>query len=136
MILVVDASVTIALIAADEHSDYAAAALVACGNDRVAVPSLWPYEIANTLVIMQRKGRIDDAAATYSSLVRNIPVSIRSDERSERRVLLEIDLARRHDLSTNDASYLALATTEGMLLATLDKKLTRAAQAEGVYFAA
>ncbi|WP_426239734.1 PIN domain-containing protein [Pararhizobium sp. DWP1-1-3] len=43
-----------------------------------------------------------------------------------------IGLARAHQLSAYDAAYLALAITEGLPLATLDKKLRQAAAAEAV----
>ena len=43
-----------------------------------------------------------------------------------------ITLARRHTLTVYDASYLELAMRENVPLATLDKKLAAAAEAEGV----
>ncbi|MBW9066117.1 PIN domain-containing protein [Rhizobium herbae] len=45
---------------------------------------------------------------------------------------LVVSLARKHQLSAYDAAYLALAITEGIPLATLDKKLQQAAVAEAV----
>ena len=56
MTLVIDASVTIAWIAADESNAYADAALDACGSDPAIVPPLWYWEIANTLLVFERKG--------------------------------------------------------------------------------
>jgi predicted nucleic acid-binding protein len=41
-------------------------------------------------------------------------------------------LARKHRLSVYDAAYLALAKTEGLPLATLDRALEAAARAEGI----
>ena len=43
-----------------------------------------------------------------------------------------LGLARRHALTTYDAAYLELALRLGATLATLDRKLARAADAEGV----
>jgi predicted nucleic acid-binding protein len=135
LILVIDASVTIAWIAEDEKSEYADAVLVACGSDRAVVPTLWRWEIANTLVKLERRDRVTDAAATYSSVTRNLPIDTAGDA-EEALGLEEIELARRHQLSVYDAAYLALAKLRGLPLATLDTHLARAAKAEGLFFAA
>jgi predicted nucleic acid-binding protein len=134
VILVVDASVTIAWIAQDERNAYADSALAACGSDRAVVPGLWRWEIANTLIVLERRGRLQDAGQIYSSLLRTIPMNVESDAVTESRALSEIEHARRHGLSVYDAAYLALAKSEGLPLATLDAKLARAAQSEGVLF--
>ena len=135
MILVIDASVAIAWIADDERSSYADAALAACGSDRAVVPALWRWEIANTLVMLERRGRVTDAAATYSSIMRHLPIDAAGDA-AESLGLEEIEIAKRHKLSVYDAAYLALAKARGVPLATLDAQLARAAKAEKVFFAA
>jgi predicted nucleic acid-binding protein len=135
MILVIDASVAISWIADDERSPYAEAALVAGASDRAVVPALWRWEIANTLVMLQRRGRLLDAAATYSSVTRNLPIDVVTDT-TETHGFEEIEIARRHQLSVYDAAYLALAKSRGLLLATLDTRLARAATSEGAFFAA
>jgi predicted nucleic acid-binding protein len=135
MILVVDAGVTISWLADDERSPYADAVLIAGASDRAIVPALWRWEIANTLVMLERRGRLTDAAATYSSVTRNLPIDVASDG-TEIRGLEEIEIAQRHQLSVYDAAYLALAKSRGLLLATLDARLARAATAEGLFFAA
>ena len=133
MMLVVDASVAIAWIATDEHSEYAEAVLAACESDRALVPSLWHWEIANTLLMLERRGRLTDAAAVFSSVARHLPIEIENDVNGLRG-LQEIELARRHRLSVYDATYLALAKANGFALATLDAKLAKAAVAEHVFF--
>ncbi|MGA2392571.1 MAG: type II toxin-antitoxin system VapC family toxin [Candidatus Lustribacter sp.] len=133
MILVIDASVAIAWIAADQRSGYAEAVLAACASDRAVVPALWRWEIANTLVMLERRGRLTDAAAVYSSVTRHLPLDA-DGEATESRSLDEINIAQRHQLSVYDAAYLALAKSRGLPLATLDTQLARAATAEGVFF--
>lgn len=135
MILVVDASVTIAWIATDEKSAYAEAVLAACGTDRAVVPALWHWEIANTLVVLERKRRLSDASAVFASVLKNVPVTLENGANAARG-LDEIALSRRHQLSVYDAAYLALAKTAGLSLATLDSKLMNAAKAERLFFAA
>jgi len=133
MILVIDASVTIAWIATDEQSAYAEAALTACGTDRAVVPALWRWEVANALLVLERKGRLADAAAVYSTVTRHLPIST-EDDANESRGSEEIAFARRHNLSVYDSAYLALAKSNGLALATLDARLADAAKAEGVFF--
>ncbi|MCF6370567.1 PIN domain-containing protein [Rhizobium halophilum] len=43
-----------------------------------------------------------------------------------------LTLAERHSLTAYDAAYLALALERQLPLATLDRKLTKAAQSEGL----
>ncbi len=133
MILVIDASIAIAWIAADEESAYAEAALRACGPDRAVVPALWRWEIAHTLLVLERRSRVDDAAAVYASMARSLPISVETDQNETRRIEV-IAFARRHALSVYDAGYLALAKSKDIALATLDTKLAGAAKAEGIYF--
>ncbi len=134
MILVVDASVTIAWIATDERSAYAGAALEACGSDPAIVPPLWYWEIANTLLVLERKGRLLDAASVFANVFEHIPITpdVVRDRRS--RGIEEIALARKHTLSVYDAVYLATAKDTGVPLATLHSNLAKAAIAESVYF--
>lgn len=133
MRLILDASVTIAFIADDERSEYADAAISACGTDRAVVPLLWQWEMTNSLLVLERKGRLVDAAAAYAKIVRELPIDVATDE-SEARRLAEIAIARRHGLSGYDSAYLALATWMGLPLATIDTKLARAAVAENVFY--
>lgn len=133
MILVLDSSVAIAWIAEDERSDYADCALRACGSDAALVPDLWHWEVANVLLVFERRGRIDDAAAIYAQELRRLPVRY-EDAPSPSRGREEIALARRHQLTVYDAAYLALALANGLPLATLDAQLAAAARAEGVFF--
>ncbi len=134
MILIVDASVTISWIAADEHNKYAAAALAAFETDSAIVPAIWHWEISNTLLVLERKGRLVDAIATYLQLVR-LPIDIEVPADGQReRAISELQLARTHNLSAYDAAYLALAKATSHSLATLDAKLASAARKERVYF--
>lgn len=131
MNLVLDASVAIASISVDEDSAYAASAIGACQDDSIFVPLIWRLEIANTLVLFERKGRLSNALDSYERFVRRFRVRIIGDFRIER----EVQLARKHQLTVYDAAYLAVAIAERMPLATLDAKLRRAAIDEDVYFA-
>jgi predicted nucleic acid-binding protein len=134
LILVIDASVTIAWIADDEKSDYADLALQAFGSDAAIVPGIWHWEIANVLLALERKGRLVDAIATYARVVQ-LPIDVELLAYSrDRRSIMEIELARKHHLSAYDAAYLALAKATSHPLATLDARLQKAARAELLFF--
>lgn len=134
MILVIDASVTIAWIVEDEQNAYAEAALTSLGADRVVVPGLWHWEISNTLIVLERKGRLRDALAVHSQIVR-FPIDIELIAYAhDRRATRELELARKHQLSVYDAAYLAMAEATSHPLATLDLRLANAARREGVYY--
>ncbi len=134
MILVVDASVTIAWIVEDEDSAYAVDVLAAFGTDNAVVPALWHWEISNTLMVLERKGRLADATTTFAQVLR-FPIVVEQLTHSyDRRATLELELARKHRLSVYDAAYLALAKSMSHLLATLDLRLADAARAEGLLF--
>jgi predicted nucleic acid-binding protein len=134
LILVIDASVTIAWIAEDEKSEYADFALHAFGSDAAIVPGIWHWEIANVLLALERRGRIADAIATYARVLQ-LPIDVELLAYSrDRRSITELELARKHQLSAYDAAYLALAKATQHPLATLDARLERAARAESLFF--
>jgi predicted nucleic acid-binding protein len=96
------------------------------------VPSLWWYEIANALVVVCRRGRLD---ATNSReilrLLGRLPVTTASPPVGDELRRLHA-LAVKHDLSAYDAAYLDLARTLSVDLGTLDQRLTAAARDEGL----
>jgi predicted nucleic acid-binding protein len=97
-----------------------------------AVPGLWRLEVANSLTMAARRGRIDPpfrAAALDDLAVLDIAVDAETDARAWRETL---DLAERHRLSLYDAAYLERPLRLRLPLATLDADLRAAARAEGV----
>jgi predicted nucleic acid-binding protein len=95
-------------------------------------PAVWPLEVANVLLVAERRRRITRAeAARFLELLGNLPVAVeRTDEQNVLPVLL--GLGREHRLSSYDASYLHLAMRERLRLATRDAALRAAARAVGV----
>jgi predicted nucleic acid-binding protein len=99
-------------------------------DDPAAAPTLWRLEVANVLLMAERRGRIAPVAgAGYLRQVDEFPVLV-EDHVADLDVLLA--LSRRHDLTIYDSSYLELAIRLGRPLATLDRRLAAAARAEGV----
>ena len=125
---VVDNSVVMAWCFADEEDDYADFILGRLKVDNAIVPAIWPLEIGNVLVVAERRQRLSEAdSIRFLALVNNLPISV--DQETPDRMMKEIvALARRHQLSTYDASYLDLAMRRDLPLATQDAALKRAAE--------
>ncbi|MDO8447156.1 MAG: type II toxin-antitoxin system VapC family toxin [Deltaproteobacteria bacterium] len=129
---VIDNSVVMAWFFEDEASDYTVAVLESLTKYDCIVPSIWPLEVANTLLVGERRGRATEAkAARFITLLNSLPIQI--DPETSRHALLDtLQLAREHHLSSYDAAYLELAMREGVPIATQDKALKKAAKKCGV----
>jgi predicted nucleic acid-binding protein len=129
---VLDGSVTLAWGFEDEADDYAAAILERMPDLQAHVPSLWPLEVANALLVGERRGRITPAdTARFLAILGAFPITV--DEETVAHAWADtLHLARAHNLSAYDAAYLELAIHRGLPLSTLDGKLQAAAAAVGV----
>jgi len=98
----------------------------------VVVPALWPVEVANALLMGERRKRIRPTQIRrFVTLLEGL--SVVADTQSVGNTVNGLlPLAREHKLSAYDAAYLDLAIREGLPLATLDKNLQRAARNAGV----
>jgi predicted nucleic acid-binding protein len=129
---VLDASVTLAWCFDDEGSAYAVQVLETLRSSEAVVASLWPLEVANGLLVAERRGRIDDAgSAGFMELLLALPIAMDAGTRS-RTLRSAHGVGRARALSAYDAAYLELALRRGVPLATLDGRLREAAEAEGV----
>ena len=129
MPFVLDASVTLCWAFADEEHPIATAALDRIRRDQAQVPSLWWFEVRNSLLMNERRGRLTEAET--ASFLRNLgQLSINVDRVPTDAGLLI--LTRQHRLTVYDAAYLELAQREGLTLATLDTALRQPAKAAGV----
>ena len=129
---VLDCSVAMAWVFADEATEETVGLLESLVDDHAYVPSLWPVEVASVLLTATRRGRIDsDEWPAIRANLEALPIEI--DPVSPSRAWgATLDLARTHDLSAYDAMYLELAVRLQVPLATLDRKLRTAGQAAGV----
>jgi len=132
MPFVLDASLALAWHFEDEISEYADRVLDRLGEDPAVVPSLWALEIANALVVAERRGRLSPAGvARAAELFLEVPISIH-EVAPQSALGPVLDLARTHGMTTYDAAYLELAMREGLPLATEDEALRAAAERVGV----
>jgi predicted nucleic acid-binding protein len=130
---VLDASVAVAWCFPDEHSARALAVLKSLTPDfRALVPSLWPLEVANVLLVGERRKRSSQAdTTTWLSFLAALPITV-DDETHARAWSETLSIARAASISVYDAAYLDLAMRRGLPLATLDEKLKSAASAIGI----
>jgi len=129
---VLDASVTMTWCFVDETTAYTEAVLESLTHHSALAPALWLLEVGNVLVVAERRGRMDRAGSTrFIALLEQLPIHIEQEvtPRAWREI---IALAREHQLSTYDATYLQMAMRHGIPLATLDSALQKAAQRVGV----
>ncbi|HET8523552.1 MAG TPA: type II toxin-antitoxin system VapC family toxin, partial [Thermomicrobiales bacterium] len=109
MALVIDASVTIAWVIDGEATPYTEGILNRLAHEEALVPPIWRYEIANALLVSERRGRITLAGAVEAfQRVADLPITI--DEGQSSRTWSEVfTVARTFQLSVYDASYVDLA---------------------------
>ena len=129
--IVVDASIALAWMLADERDALAERALDVVRDRSAFAPSLWYYEVANALLMADRRGRLDRPVRDVLADLVTLNITI-VDSRGF--PLTEYDLAVEHQLTVYDSVYLHVAVERGIPLATLDGKLARAAKSRNVLF--
>ena len=131
MAFVIDASATLPWRFFDEATPWSEALLdrVESGEE-IFVPAHWPFEVANGLLVAQRKGRVTDAQVG-EFLEDLASLSIRVVPAAPAQLPAILSLAQQYRLTAYDAAYLDLAQRAGLPLATLDADLQKAAAAAG-----
>jgi predicted nucleic acid-binding protein len=131
--LVIDGSTTIGFLLKDEQSASALKALDAVESGiPTFVPAHWCVEVANGLIMAERRKRASQADITEAlSLASALPI-LEDDQTAQRAGSATAALARQYGLTIYDAAYLELAMRRGAALATTDHALAKAAKAAGV----
>lgn len=129
---VLDNSVVMAWCFEDAVNGYTDGVLDSLDAGEALVPSVWPLEVGNVLLVAERKSRLGKAdSVRFLRLVSSLRIMV--EQESPERMLKEIvALARGQHLSTYDASYLDLAMRAGLPFATQDASLRSAAKKCGV----
>ncbi len=129
---VLDHSIVMAWSFEDETDEYAEAVLDQFTVSRAVVPALRPLEVANALLMGERRKRSSEAETIkWTSILSSLPIVIDGETNAHAWGDI-LNLARGHDLTAYDAAYLELAIRRGLPLATNDVKLKLAAGAVGV----
>ncbi len=130
MPIVVDTSVTMAWCFDDESTGETDAVLERVGLEGAVVPALWRLEVANVLLVAERRRRITEAqAARFVALLAQLPIRVDVTPSETASVLAA---GRQHRLSAYDASYLIVAERLALPMATLDQRLAAACRTAGV----
>ena len=133
MSLVLDSSATLAWIYTHEVTEGVRELFDTVADAGAFVPALWRLEVANSLTIAVRRGRIDvefRRAALDDLALLDITTDNQTDTHAWTETLQLADLFR---LTLYDAAYLELAHRRGVPLATLDEDLSAAALALGLH---
>lgn len=133
MAFVLDASVAVAWVVPSQGTGYASRLRVRAKRERFHVPAIFPVEVANVIVTLERRRLLSahSAAAASDVLSRLDPVvHPMSATIAELR-----QLAGRHGLSAYDAAYLALAMELKLPVACGDRPLRAALPRAGVRLA-
>lgn len=130
---VLDSSLALKWCFEDEATPEAEALLDSLAeNIKAHVPTLWFWEVTNSLLVGERRGRITAAEFQDNmSFLVSLPIAVEmgAHQHAWTGALM---LARQHRLTVYDAAYLDLAQWLGLPLATVDASLKRAAQSAGI----
>lgn len=130
MPFVADNSVVIAWFSRSQATAYTDRFYRRLEKDELIVPSVWPYEFANALAVLERRklitlGLADEIVGAAAKLITRVDVPPAP-------AATLLGLARRHGLSAYDAAYLELAQRISLPLATRDSPLADAARSLGL----
>ena len=125
---VVDNSVVMSWCFKDETNQYADAVLDKLSEAKAIVPSIWPLEVVNVLLVAERSKRLQQAdSVRFITLLLQLPIEV-EHEWPEKMMTELLALGRAKNLSSYDASYLDLAMRKDCPIATLDKRIRDAAK--------
>ena len=126
--LVLDASVALAW-ALENQAASVREQTIAVG---AVVPMIWPLEVANALLVNERRQRITAADREIALRGLNVlPIEIDSETITHAWDAI-FEVAITHRLTIYDAAYLELAQRRGLPLASLDRALRAGATAAGI----
>lgn len=102
-------------------------------KSRAVIPALWHLEIANALVVAERRKLLTASDGNAALLqLENLSAQALEVESEVEFMRHAWETARAYDLSAYDSVYLNLAIRKKLPLATLDTSLRRAAAKAGV----
>jgi len=130
---VLDASVAVAWFVRKQATAYTDRVRSMAKREPLHVPSIWPLEVTNALLVLQRRGNISEMAGrTAANLLGDLVVTVHQDHLTAPELLV---FAAKYRLSAYDASYLDLALSLRLPLACRDGPLQRALVSAGVRLA-
>lgn len=130
---VVDANVTLATVLTSD-ANYSDRLLRRFENGESGlVPSLWHLEVLNALLSRERRKTITPEDRDEAlDIIRSYAVETDDLSAEETTIAQVTRLAKLHQLTAYDASYLELAIRSSLPIITLDQAIIQAAAREGV----
>jgi predicted nucleic acid-binding protein len=130
---VADASVAVGWVHPAQSTRETAAMLAAIADGAtLEVPSLWPLEVANALLVLVRRRKLTEGDRQAGlGWLRGLRLRLDHDLAALAFSRLS-DLAAAHKLSVYDAAYLELAQRRDLVLGCKDGPLRTAAKRAGV----
>ena len=129
MAFVLDCSVTLSWLLPDERGGATNALVDELERTTAVVPAIWPYEVANALLVAQRRARVgDDDLIRMRRALAALPIEI-EPVTSDQVLSAVSDLGRRLEVTSYDAAYVEPAARQRLPLATLDARLRKACAA-------
>lgn len=135
MTFVLDANTCLSWLLPDERpSEAANEARLQLRRAPALVPAIWSLEVVNTLLMAERRGRLERPLADRIFLrLLQLPVHVAAEtcelsSEPEAWPLRVHRLARDHSLTSYDASYVLLAQLRGIPLASDDSAMNRVAR--------
>ncbi len=102
------------------------------GDKMAIVPTIWPLEVTNVLLVAEKRKRLSAIqSASFLDVLALLPIKVDTSTTLRAFNLITVS-ARKMGLTTYDASYLEIAVREQIPLATFDKQLKQAAKKIGV----
>lgn len=97
---------------------------------KALVPALWRWEVANALLMTERRKRIIQAGLSrHLTQLNSLPIEM-DDTACHQEWTSTLLLAQKHKLSSYDAAYLEMAIRFEIALGSLDEGLHTAAKTE------
>jgi predicted nucleic acid-binding protein len=130
--LVLDCSFTMAWCFEDETSERTEQVLDALTEITAWVPALWSVEVANSLIVAERKKRLTHIKAmAFREYLTALRIEV-DNYLLKQPIEIILDLAKETGLTAYDATYLELAVRRNLPIATLDQDLKKAAKKLGI----
>lgn len=128
---VLDSAVTLAWAFGDQGDHYTDGVLSALLEGEAVVPSLWALEVANGLLVAERRQRLTPADAdAFTRALAALPIRLEESD-TPQAVGHILDRGRSHGPSVYGAAYLDLALRLELPLAARDEALRTAARKAG-----
>ena len=126
-----DCSISISWCFEEEQNEYTEDVIDSLNNDCAAiVPVIWKLEIVNALRMAYKRKRVaEDRQADLLKFLCELPIHTKS---SATDCIDLLNLCKKYNLTSYDASYLDLAIKFNAPIATLDSALQKAAIDAGV----